>query len=176
MADPGEGPGEPALPLILRPNCSPKSRKMFWTPPALSRGLDDHPPLLSQGLEPALVRVCLRCNWQCFEDHFIWFCCKFSENLIFFLQTSKRRQAKFCPSFWYLLEQLLHFPLKFHLSKLSRNERPFWIPSQNSEYPRIFWDTEANQNARKSPSTDLVNTNQGYSEVREPIKTCENCY
>ena len=31
---------------------------------------------------------------------------------------------------WYLLVQLLHLPLKFHLSKLSRNEKRFWIPSQ----------------------------------------------
>ena len=78
---------------------------------------------------------------------------------------------------WYLLEQLLHLPLKFHLSiETVANEKPFWIPSQNSEHPRIFWVTGANQNAQKSPSTDLVNTNKGYSEVREPIKTRENCY
>ena len=31
--------------------------------------------------------------------------------------------------------------------------------SQNSEYPRIFRVTGANQNARKLLSTDLVNTN-----------------
>ena len=31
--------------------------------------------------------------------------------------------------------------------------------SVNSEYPRMFRVTEANQNARKLLSTDLVNTN-----------------
>ena len=50
-------------------------------------------------------------------------------------------------SFVYLLVQLLHLPLKFHLSKVSRNQKPFWIPCQNSEYARIFRVTEANQNA-----------------------------
>ena len=34
----------------------------------------------------------------------------------------------------------------------------FSLSSQNSEYPRIFQVTGANQNARKLPSTDLVNT------------------
>ena len=33
---------------------------------------------------------------------------------------------------------------------------------QNSEYPRIFRVTGANQNARKLLSTDLVNTNDDY--------------
>ena len=36
--------------------------------------------------------------------------------------------------------------------------RHFSLRSQNSEYPRIFQVTEANQNARKLLSTDLVNT------------------
>ena len=53
-------------------------------------------------------------------------------------------------------------PLKFRRSKLSRNEKPFWIPSQNTDYPRIFRVTGANQNARKLHSTDLVNTNMRY--------------
>ena len=30
------------------------------------------------------VRVCLRFNWQCFGDHFLWFCCKFSEKIFFY--------------------------------------------------------------------------------------------
>ena len=34
------------------------------------------------------------------------------------------------------------------------------LRSQNSEYPRIFQVTGANQNARKWLSTDLVNTNK----------------
>ena len=33
------------------------------------------------------------------------------------------------------------------------------LRSQNSEYPRIFQVTGANQNAQKLLSTDLVNTN-----------------
>ena len=51
-------------------------------------------------------------------------------------------------SFLYLLVQLLHLPLKFHLSKVSRNQKPFGIPCQNSEYAM-----------------------QEYSELRKPIKT-----
>ena len=54
-------------------------------------------------------------------------------------------------------EQLLQLPLKFHLSKLSRvNDKQNPVP--NSEYPRMFLVTGANQNARKLLSTDLVNT------------------
>ena len=37
---------------------------------------------------------------------------------------------------------------------------------QNSEYPRIFRVTGANQNVRKLLSTDLVNTNIKYNEVK----------
>ena len=40
--------------------------------------------------------------------------------------------------------------------------RYFSCRSQNSEYPRIFRVTGANQNARKLLSTDLVNTNKFY--------------
>ena len=65
---------------------------------------------------------------------------------------------------WYFLAQLLQLPLKFHLSRLSRNEKPYWISSQNSEYPRIFRVKGANRNARKLLSTDLVNTNRQYFE------------
>ena len=42
-----------------------------------------------------LARVCLRFNWQCFRNHFLWFCCKFSQKF-FFLPASKHRQAQFC--------------------------------------------------------------------------------
>ena len=59
------------------------------------------------------------------------------------------------------------FTAKIHLLKLSRNEKPFWIPSQNSEYPRIFRVTQANQNARKLLSTDLVNTTNKYNADRK---------
>ena len=48
----GGGGGLP--PLIFRSNWGPKSRKNFWdTPPSVSKGLDNHPPL-SQGLDLAL--------------------------------------------------------------------------------------------------------------------------
>ena len=40
--------------------------------------------------------------------------------------------------------QLLHLPQKFYFSF-----QPFWIPSQNNEYLRIFRVTGANQNAQK---------------------------
>ena len=59
------------------------------------------------------------------------------------------------------------FTAKIHLLKLSRNEKPIEIPSQNSEYPRIFWVREANQNARKLLSTDLVNTTNKYNADRK---------
>ena len=41
--------------------------------------------------------------------------------------------------------------------------RHFSLRSQNSEYPRIFRVTGANENARKLLATDLVNTNICYS-------------
>ena len=40
--------------------------------------------------------------------------------------------------------------------------RHFSLRSQNSEYPRIFRVTGANENARKLLSTDLVNTKNIY--------------
>ena len=50
----GRGPGGGCPPLIFRSNWGPKSRKNFWdTPPSVSKGLDNHPPL-SQGLDLAL--------------------------------------------------------------------------------------------------------------------------
>ena len=63
-----------------------------------------------------------------------------------------------------------------HLSKLLRNEKPFRISSQNSEYSRIFRVKGANQSARKLLSTDLVNTNAGYSEIEQPMRAREKHY
>jgi len=40
--------------------------------------------------------------------------------------------------------------------------RHFSLGLQNSEYPRMFQVTGANQNVRKLLSTDLVNTNNNY--------------
>ena len=107
--------------------------------------------------------------------HFVWVCLRTFQLTVFwgsffltillqiqrenfFPPTSKQRQAKFCLFLGIFWAQLLQLPLKFHLSKLSRNEKPFWIPPQNSEYPRIFRVTGANQNAGKLLATDLVNT------------------
>ena len=96
-----------------------------------------------------------------FRRSILWFCCKFSKEIFF--PPTETPTSQILSLSWYLLVQLLHLPLKFHLSKLSRNEKPFWIPSQNSEYPRIFRVTGANQNARKLLSTDLVITNRDYN-------------
>ena len=52
--------------------------------------------------------------------------------------------------------------LQFLLLKFSQMTQHFSLLSQNSEYPRIFRVTGANQNARKLLSTDLVNTNNNY--------------
>ena len=50
--------------------------------------------------------------------------------------------------------------------------RYFSLRSQNSEYPRIFRVTGANQNAQKLLSTDLVNTNKNvlYKPVASMVK------
>ena len=72
-------------------------------------------------------------NWKCFGDHFFY---DFVAN--FFFRPVNTSKPNFV-SFWYLL---------FHLLKLSRNEKPFWIPSQNSEYPWIFRVTGASRNAQ----------------------------
>ena len=52
--------------------------------------------------------------------------------------------------------------LQFLLLKLRETTRHFSLGSQNSEYPRIFRVTGANQNARKLLSTDLVSTKLRY--------------
>ena len=69
---------------------------------------------------------------------------------------------------WYLFTRLLHLSLKFRLPKISRKETPSWLWSQNSEKPRIFQVTGANQNAQLF--TDLVNTKLGY------IYTWTDCF
>ena len=85
--------------------------------------------------------------------HFVWVCLSFQLKVFwgsffydfvanFFFRPVNTNKPNFV-SFWYLF---------FHLLKLSRNEKPFWIPSQNSEYP---WR---------------------YSELREPVGTRKNCY
>ena len=51
---------------------------------------------------------------------------------------------------------------------LRETTRYFSLLSQNSEYPRIFQVTGANQNARKLLSTDLVNTKHIYTSFYNP--------
>ena len=59
--------------------------------------------------------------------------------------------------FWNFRETTSHFSL-----------RP-----RNSEYPRTFRVTGANQNARKLLSTDLVNTKVYYSFRKAKIRSCQ---
>ena len=51
----------------------------------------------------------------------------------------------------------------FFFSNFRETTRHFSLLSQNSENPRIFQLTGANQNGRKLLSTDLVNTKRMYS-------------
>ena len=56
VADPGEEPRGAGPPLLLGQTEARRAEKFFWRPlPPLSKGLDDRPPLLSQGLDPALL-------------------------------------------------------------------------------------------------------------------------
>ena len=122
------------------------------------------------------VRVCLRFNGQCFGDYFLWFCREFNEK-IFFYQPVNTEKPNFV-SFWVLVGAAASFTA-IHLSKLLQNEKPFWIPSQNSEYPRIFRVKGANQDAWKLLSTDLVNTNAGYPRLSsqwERVKNTIHCF
>ena len=50
----------------------------------------------------------------------------------------------------------------FFFWNFRETKRHFSLRSQNSEYPRVFQVSGANQNARKLLSTDLVNTNTKY--------------
>ena len=59
------------------------------------------------------------------------------------------------------MEKLRFF--NFFFWNVRETTRHFSPRSQNSEYPRIFRVTGANQNARKLLSTDLVNTYDDYS-------------
>ena len=59
----------------------------------------------------------------------------------------------------YFVGTAASFTAKISSFETVANEKPFWIPYQNSEYPRIFGVTGANQNVQKLLSTDLVNTN-----------------
>ena len=56
MADPGEGPGGQAPPPYFKIKLRPEGPKnIFGAPLPLYKGLDDLPPSLCQGLDPALI-------------------------------------------------------------------------------------------------------------------------
>ena len=77
-----------------------------------------------------------------------FFFCKFSMKIMFYLPVNNDKPKVVA---FFVFVQMLHLSLKFRLSKMSRNETPSWLRSQT------------------------VNS-QGYSDLREPIKTRENCY
>ena len=81
---------------------------------------------------------------------------KFSMKITFYLPLNNDKQT--FVTFLEFFCRLHNLLLKFRLSKMSRNETPSWLRSQNSEYPMIFRVTRANQNARKLLFTDSVNT------------------
>ena len=58
-----------------------------------------------------LDKVCLRFNSLCSWDHFLWFCCKFSKKIIFYLpvNTHKKKVRRFLGIFFV---RLLHLSLK----------------------------------------------------------------
>ena len=59
VADPGEGPGGVAPPLVLDQTEALKAEKKIFPhhpPPRVTKGQDDRPPL-SQGLDPALNKL-----------------------------------------------------------------------------------------------------------------------
>ena len=58
-----------------------------------------------------LDKVCLRFNWLCSWVHFLWFCCKFSKKIIFYLpvNTHKKKVRRFLGIFFV---RLLHLSLK----------------------------------------------------------------
>ena len=81
------------------------------------------------------------------------------ENNFLPISTCKCRQlSQRQPLSCYLFVQLLHLSLKYRLPKMPQSEIPPWLWSQNSEQPRIFRVSGANQNMRKVLFTDQVNT------------------
>ena len=94
-----------------------------------------------------LARVCLRFNWQCFGDHFLSFCCKFSKK-IFFHRPVNTNKPNFV-SFLVFIGAAATFTAVF------RNCR------------------ETRSRFESRPKTVNI---QGYSELREPIRTPKNCY
>ena len=79
----------------------------------------------------------------------------------FFYQTLTPNKPNFV-YFLVFVGTAASFTTKISSFETIANEKPFWISYQNSEYPRIFGVTGANQNVQKLLSTDLGNTNMGY--------------
>ena len=91
-----------------------------------------------------------RFNWQCFGDHFFYY---FVANSVrnFFYSNKSTLTSHILFLSWYLLVQLLHLPPKF-----------------------IFWNCHGTRSHFESrPKTVNIH---GYSELRKPIRTRENCY
>ena len=108
------------------------------------------------------VKISLSRNFVYNLQTFRWFCqvhfYDFVANLAwrwFSVPTGKHRQAK-VPLFLGIGSQMLHLSLKFRLKCLEKRCH------LGSGQPKIFRVTRANQNARKVPFTDLVNTKIGY--------------
>ena len=93
-----------------------------------------------------LVRVCLCWNWQCFGDHFLWLCCKFSKKM-FFYRAVNADNPNFV-SFLVFVGEAASFTAKIS-----------------------SFETVAKPESR--PTTVNI---QGYSELRQPIRTPENHY
>ena len=94
-----------------------------------------------------LVRVCLRSNWQCFGDHFLRFCCKFNKNFFFCRPVTPN-----FVSFLVFVGAAASFTAKI------------------SSFETV---------AKREAILNLVPKQwiiQGYSELREPIRTRQNCY
>ena len=105
-----------------------------------------------------LGRVCLHFNWKCFMNHFFY---DFfvANSLRKFLCTGQywHRQAKFCLLLVFASAAASFTAKILSLETVAKREA-ISNPVPNSEYPRIFRVTGANQNARKLLSTDLANT------------------
>ena len=77
-----------------------------------------------------------------------------------------------CFSIYQIRWKKIHF-FNFFFWNFRERTRHFSLCSQNSEYPRIFRVTGANQNTRKLQSTDLANTNNNYYFALKLV-TCEH--
>ena len=95
-----------------------------------------------------LVRVCLPFNWQCFRDHLLWFCSKFSKKIIFYRPVNTDK------------------PIFFSFLVI--------VGAAASSTAKISsFETVSKREAESCTKTVNI---QGYSELRKTIRTRENCY